>query len=94
MLRDTPGFARVFGYAEKPVATILMEYYPLGSLQPYILAKHGNQAVAHYTYSRKQVVSLLKNCVQAFTVMHEKGVVHCDIKSANVLLKVAQDGQL
>ena len=45
MLRDNSGFARVYGYAEQPVATILMEFYPLGSLQPYIEAKRSNQAV-------------------------------------------------
>lgn len=38
MLRDTPGFARVYGYSESPVATIFMEFYPLGALQSYIYA--------------------------------------------------------
>lgn len=37
---------------------------------------------------------LLKDCAIAFKVMHEKGVVHCDIKSANVLLKKSQEGWL
>lgn len=92
MFRDTPGFARVYGYAELPVATILMEFYPLGSLQPYIEAKKGNQAVAKFSFSKRQVLSLLHDCASAFSAMHEKGVVHCDIKPANVLLKISADG--
>lgn len=37
--RDTPGFARLYGYAEQPFATIVMKFYPFGSLLDYILQR-------------------------------------------------------
>lgn len=71
-----------------------MEFYPLGSLLPYIGAKKGNRAVANFPFSKRQVLSILHDCASAFRAMHEKGVVHCDIKPANVLLKQSANGQL
>lgn len=40
------------------------------------------------------MLSLLHDCAFAFSSMHTQGVVHCDIKSANVLLKVSEQGKL
>lgn len=50
--RDSPGFARIYGYGEAPYATIVMKYYALGSLTAYVKAKSSELAL-QYPYSRR-----------------------------------------
>lgn len=94
MFRDTPGFARVFGYSEKPVGAIFMEYYHFGSLEDYIVPRKKTVIGNQFPYTKIQLVKLLLDCSKAYNAMHEKGVVHCDIKPANVLLKLSDYGML
>lgn len=70
MFRDTPGFARVFGFAESPTATILMEYYPLGALQYYVSPNRRTQVPLQFPYTKRQVLSLMHDCAYAFAAMH------------------------
>lgn len=44
-------------------------------------------AVTEFSYSKRQILSLLLDCTRAFQAMHQRGVVHCDIKPANILLE-------
>ena len=57
---------------------IFMEYAPGGSLRS-LLEKKGPASVS-------QVVSWLSDILAGLSYLHEKGVVHCDIKCANILL--------
>lgn len=68
-----------------------MSLYPLGSMSDYIEAKGGAHHV--YKYLKWQVLSLMKDCSEAYRVIHARGVAHCEIKPANVLLQ-SVNGQL
>lgn len=87
--RDHPGFARIFGFSEEPFATLIMQYYPLGSLRKLIYGT--NTELLKYKYSRRQVQTLLKQCASAYAYMHANSFSHSDIKPDNVLLQLNID---
>lgn len=72
--RDVPGFAQLVAYCVAPQATLIMKYYPFGSLNGYIRAR--SDKVKQFPYSKHQLVVLMKGCAAAFGTMHEAGIVH------------------
>ena len=65
-------------------ACLVMEYCPLGSLYDY-LASHTLSVEARY--------HLAVTLAQALQFLHQRKVIHCDLKSANVLL-IERTGKL
>lgn len=57
---------------------MILEYLPLGNLADV----NANQ---HITY--EETVTILCQCLDALTFMHESGIVHRDIKPENILVK-------
>ncbi|KAI3638904.1 hypothetical protein MIR68_003402 [Amoeboaphelidium protococcarum] len=82
LFKDQPQFIKLYGYSEVP-ACILMRYYPLGSLNRYML---GQSAINHVAYSKSQLVFIYKMLAAGYLFMHQKNIVHFDIKPDNVLL--------
>lgn len=82
--RNHPNFVRFYGYSIRPV-TMVMKYYALGDLHNLISGgRSASQNVI--VYSRKLIISLARQICDAVGHMHSAGVVHCDIKPANVLI--------
>ena len=83
--RHQDNFVHVYAYSTRPV-TMVMKFYELGDLSYFI---HGSSKAAEdFRYSKMVVTSLLRQLTAAISYMHFHGIVHCDIKPANVLLDV------
>ena len=90
--RDHPNFIRLYAYSTRPV-TMVLKMYELGDLAHFI---HGRSPVIarRFVYSKATLVSLIFKFSGCIQYMHNNGVVHCDIKPANVLLDVDSNDQL
>lgn len=75
----------MFGYAEHPVASLIMQFYHLGALDAYIYGRN-THLIGRFPRTKRQLLHLMTNWSQAYACMHQAGVVHCDIKPGNVLL--------
>jgi len=82
MLSTFPNFCRLIGYTANP-ATIILQYYPDGSLNDWIQGNKLDNAV---------IVKLSKEISSALKIMHFHYLAHCDIKTQNVLIGIL-DGQ-
>lgn len=82
----------MYGYAVAPSATILMKFYPLGSLTGYVKGKRTD--LLKYPYSKRQLMKLLHGFAKAISYMHSVDISHQDIKPDNVLLEVGEQGFL
>ncbi|KAI3654226.1 hypothetical protein MP228_000945 [Amoeboaphelidium protococcarum] len=90
LFKDQPQFIKLYGYSEVP-ACILMRYYPLGSLKSYML---GQSIINHVAYSKTQLVYIYKMLAAGYSFMHQKNIVHFDIKPDNVLLDYSGNDRL
>ncbi|KAI3651385.1 hypothetical protein MP228_003757 [Amoeboaphelidium protococcarum] len=90
LFKDQPQFIKLYGYSEVP-ACILMRYYPLGSLKSYML---GQSVISHVSYSKTQLVFIYKMLAAGYSFMHQKNIVHFDIKPDNVLLDYSGNDRL
>ena len=90
--RDHPNFIRLFAYSTRPV-TMVMKLYELGDLVHFI-AGRGATVKRGIPYTKFAMVSLMHQFASAIAHMHENGVVHCDVKPANVLLDTDANGGL
>ena len=82
--RDHRFFAKLYGYSMAP-ACMLMKYYEMGDLADWITGK-GRSSV--YPYTKWRLVKIYKEFVSAIWFMHAQGLLHSDIKPANVLLDI------
>ena len=87
--RDLPGVVKVYAYSLHP-ATFVLRFYEYGNLKVYAIKRRSKPAKAGYKLTMSRLVSVFKKLCDALSYMHEAGVVHCDVKSANVLLDVAK----
>ena len=83
--RDQPHFVRFYGYSNAPCA-LCLKFYKLGDLDRYINKRDG-RVVIEFPYSKTQVLILLKHVAIAVSIMHRDGIIHGDLKPANVLLE-------
>lgn len=60
------------------------EFYPGGDLQSLI------DKLSCTPLSSDLLNSIIKDCLEALTAMHPKGIFHLDIKPANIMLDIAQ----
>ena len=76
-----PNVVEIFAYEEwRGMPVLVMEYLPSGSLDEEIDARMGAPL------SLERVRSLLQGMCEGVEVIHRSGVVHRDLKTANVLL--------
>ena len=81
--RDHPAFVKVFAFSQDPLAMVL-KFYRFGDMKDYI---DGDGKYYHmFPYTKARVMSLIRQYVSALEKMHQFGIVHGDIKPANVLL--------
>lgn len=64
---------------------IVLDYYELGSLSDVMLRERR-------TFSQQEIKSIIKQIVSALVYLHDKKVIHRDIKAANIL--VGSNGQI
>jgi serine/threonine protein kinase len=83
--RETSNFAKLYAYSTWPQMSIIMKYYSGQSLKHYIRSHHARYK--HEMIPQDIVFHILKPTCQAIAYMHEAGIIHCDIKSANILLE-------
>ena len=81
-----PNIVNVFDFEVTPTSSrIYMEWMPSGSVQG-ILARNKKMA-GKVTGLREQVVRrYASEALSGLSYMHEKGIIHCDVKPANMLL--------
>ena len=71
----------MYGVTEHPLTekyAIVMEYHPKGNLQSNLVD------ICNKTWD--ECVSILHNAAYGLSNAHEKGIIHCDLHSGNVLL--------
>ena len=84
---NTPNVINLIGYAVKiPYYYIAMEYAPNGSLEDYI--------AKNTPFAPDKCYQLSKEIAYAIRFLHDKGIIHCDIKSANILLDANMHAKL
>ncbi|KAI3647307.1 hypothetical protein MP228_007528 [Amoeboaphelidium protococcarum] len=74
----------IFTRIVKSLLVSYCDYNELGSMKDYI---HGDSTMAYqFRYTKPQMLYLMKTLSQALFIMHSSGIVHLDIKPANILL--------
>jgi serine/threonine-protein kinase len=81
-LNSGRNIAKLIGFAMDPPA-MYIKYYPLGSLQNFIRNGHSN-----VPYELHAVFNILDGLARGLMFMHERMIVHCDLKPGNVLLEM------
>lgn len=74
-----PNVTLMFGVVQFPLYCIVTEYVPCGSLFD-LLHRHKR------ALSVPQLVRMAKEIACALSYLHSKHIVHCDLKSSNILL--------
>jgi len=72
-----PQLVRVFDYAEGPPAYLTMELARQGSLR---------QAIEDGPLSISRAIDTAQKVLRALSVLHDRFIVHCDVKPGNILL--------
>ena len=88
---DKANFAKMIGFSIAP-AMIIMKLYPLKSLNHLIYHGPSKDFKKSVVYCPALVMRLACNIASALYWMHDKDIVHSDIKPANVLLDENEDG--
>lgn len=80
-------FTTIIGFSRNP-NTIVMRMYRFGSVEDIL-----SGASQHAEWSLQLMRSLYMDLVEALSEMHQAGMLHADVKPANVLLDVNDDGE-
>ena len=83
-LEQSPNIIKLLGYTEEPYS-IVMKLYQEGSLHDFIFKKHNK-------VTPQLAASMALDIASGMRDMHAIGVVHFDLKPANVLLEKSGDG--
>ncbi|KAI3644395.1 hypothetical protein MP228_010559 [Amoeboaphelidium protococcarum] len=83
--------AKIRGFCMNPLS-ILMKYYRFGTL--YDLIHQRNNHVPDDKWSPRFVMSLAQDIAEGLGNLHDEGVVHSDIKPANIFIDKDEQGQL
>ena len=84
--RDHANFIKLFAFSTRPV-TMVMKLYYCGDLERLIMGE--SVAISKgVVYSKRCLVDLIKQVCIGVAHMHHCGIVHCDLKPANVLLDI------
>jgi serine/threonine protein kinase len=75
-----PNVVKMYGWSSNP-AGILLRKYTCGDLRRLI--KSGSESL---DYNKTNIISVMKQVSSAVACMHSQDVVHCDLKSSNILL--------
>ncbi len=75
---DHPNIVKTYGLGQFPSGSyfLAMEFFPAGNLKAMIQEK---------TLAVRRALDVFRQIVEAVAYVHEHGIVHCDIKPANVL---------
>ncbi|KAL3884067.1 hypothetical protein ACJMK2_030289 [Sinanodonta woodiana] len=77
---DDPSIVKFIGACTKtPNISIVMEYMPMSLFD----ALHMNEEI---DFSEDERLQILRQTCSGLYYLHEKGIIHCDLKSQNVLL--------
>eukprot|EP01124_Arcella_intermedia_P031537 TRINITY_DN7137_c0_g1_i8.p2 TRINITY_DN7137_c0_g1~~TRINITY_DN7137_c0_g1_i8.p2 ORF type:complete len:545 (-),score=174.81 TRINITY_DN7137_c0_g1_i8:34-1668(-) len=80
---NSPNVVRLIGtYSEERSHCIVMEYMKNGDLQQYLALKKNNQSEAPLKLRYRMGCDIARGVYY----LHERGIVHSDIKSSNILL--------
>lgn len=83
--RETPNFAQLYAYSDEPQMSIVMKYYSGQSLKHYIRSHFENYSDT--PIPQPILFHILIPLCKAIKLMHQSGIVHCDLKPANILLE-------
>ena len=80
-LRDAPNVTKYYGcYLDGPCVWIVMEYAQGGSVRTLM------KACPDGTVEEKYTVVVIREVLTALTYLHRSGIIHRDIKAANILI--------
>jgi serine/threonine protein kinase len=94
MLNKHPSFVAFVGYVDCPIPTTVTKWYPLGSLYDWIHTEMPSLSIRdeRVEWSLQTVKNLALDIAVGLGEMHRLGIVHCDIKPANILVELTRDG--
>eukprot|EP00158_Paraphelidium_tribonemae_P004880 Partr_v1_DN27031_c1_g1_i1_m28700 putative protein kinase kinase kinase len=78
LLEAHPNIVKILGYTMSP-PSIVMKLYPLGDLQHFLL----NRSILK---NKPMLLGFIQDIANGLSLIHRRGLVHCDLKLQNVLL--------
>lgn len=85
MFRNHRNFAKIVGFCRADTYSILMKYYPLGSLDKFLQNRRN-------LVTKSLMVHFISDIAVGIDALHQKDFSHSDIKTANVLIDVDSEG--
>ncbi|MCO5564675.1 hypothetical protein L7F22_018342 [Adiantum nelumboides] len=90
-MAEAPNVIRCLGWTDSdmddssvPLYNVFLEYMRGGSLQQLVNSRDGR-------LSEEETCVYTRTVVRAIVYMHSRGIVHCDVKCANVLLESTRE---
>jgi hypothetical protein len=85
LLRNGEHIAKIVGFSRGQYHSILMKYYPIGSLDRFLRQKPTQ-------LSKHVAVIFALDIASGIWEMHKRDLAHCDIKPANILIETDNEG--
>lgn len=94
LLHESKNVLKLLGFCPQP-QMIIMKFYSCGSLEE-LIHKQGNyqELVPDNQWTPKFILRMMRDLAAGLKDMHENGIVHNDIKPANILIDRDPDGTL